>query len=381
MRTLLLTFFISIITLNSLAQPTSEECVQYLNKNARSPSEYVISKFDQYDIVMLGEDHGIKQNLDFVASLVPALYAKGVYNLGMEFGASEKQKQMDSLLSAKVYNSTIAREMMYYYNNGWPYLEYYTICEAIWKFNQTLAPAAPKFRIINLSYQYDWSGYKKEDVRTDEVMTRIFHKGTPDQYRARLVETEVMAKKQKALLLVGTPHAFTKYGYCHYDFLKDNFVYCDTDWLGQRLLQRYPNKAFNILLHQPFGNMPGKTPWLISPGGGMVEQVMTLNQNKPVGFDLAETPMGKIRDESRNSIGFRNFMLGQFFDGYVFLAPFQSLVGCTMDPTFFNSKTWAQISPQIPDRDWRAPISNLDDYKQQIAEFVNISMRYKDVIK
>jgi hypothetical protein len=381
MRTLLLTILATAITLDLLAQPTPEECAHYLSKNARSPSEYVITKFDQHDIVMLGEDHGIKQNLDFVASLVPALYAKGVYNLGMEFGASEKQKQMDSLLTAKAYNATIAREMMYFYNNGWPYLEYYSICEVIWEFNRTLPPGAQKFRIINLSYQYDWSGYNKDDVRTDEVMAKIFPKGTPDQYRANIVEKEVIAKKQKALLLVGTPHAFTKYGYCYYDFLKDNFLRCDSDWLGQRLLQRYPNKVFNILLHQPFGNMPGKTPWLISPGNGMVEQVMTLNNNKPVGFDLAETPMGKIPDNSRNAIGFRDFTLGKLFDGHIFLAPFHRLQGCTMDPTFFDGKTWAQISAQIPDRDWRGPISKLDDYKKQIAGFIDISVRYKDVIK
>jgi hypothetical protein len=139
--------------------------------------------------------------------------------------------------------------------------------------------------------------------------------------------------------------------------------------------------VFNILLHQPFGNMPGKTPWLISPGNGMVEQVMTLNNNKPVGFDLAETPMGKIPDNSRNAIGFRDFTLGKLFDGYIFLAPFHRLQGCTMDPTFFDGKTWAQISTQIPDPDWRGPISNLDDYKKQIAGFIDISVRYKDVIK
>lgn len=380
MRTILFVILAVALTFDLLAQPSSEECVDYLRKESRTPSEYVASKFDQYDIVMLGEDHGIKQNLDFVASLIPVLYAKGVYNLGMEFGASEKQKQMDSLTTAKAYNAKVTREMMYFYNNGWPYLEYYSICEAVWKFNQTLPPGAPKFRIVNLSYQYDWTGFKKDDVRTEVVMAKIFPQGTPDQYRADIVEKEVFAKKQKALLLVGTPHAFTKYGYCYYDFLKDNFVRCDTDWLGQRLLQRHPNKVFNILLHQPFGNMPGKTPWLVSPGGGMIEQVMKLHNKKPVGFDLADSPMGKIPDKSRNALGLRDFTLGKFFDGYIFLAPFRSLQGCTVDPTFFEGKTWEQISTQIPDRDWRAPINNLEDYKKQIAGFVDVSERYKDVI-
>lgn len=360
---------------------TPQEYQVWLKQNHVDPDEYVTSKFRQHDLVMLGEDHAILQNLVFVTKLIPKLYQNGVYNLGMEFGASEVQARLDSLVSAPAFSLDVARDLMYCYNTGWAYLEYYQIAEAVWKLNRTLSKDAPRFRILNLSYQYDWSGFKKGDVRTDEVMKRIFPKGTPDQYRGTIVDKEVMSKKQKALLLVGTPHAYTRYSSCHYDFLKDNFIRCDSDWLGQRLLRNYPGKVFNILLHQPFPNNAGSTPWLVSPGGGMVEQIMALNANKPVGFDLSNTPLGRIPDDSHLALGYKDFTLGQYFDGYLFLAPFHELKGCTFDPAFFDDKPWEQIKTQIPDPDWRESINSLDDFRKQIEGFVNIKQRYRDLMK
>jgi hypothetical protein len=378
----LLVIAITILSFTtSFGQATLTHCQTYLKLNNTNPTDYVLSKFKTYDLVILGEDHAIKQNLDFVASLIPELYRKGVYNLGMEFGASEMQHKMDSLTTAPEFNADVAKAMMYYYNVGWAYKEYILMSEAAWKFNKSLPAGSPKFRIINLSYQFDWSGLKKGQQRTAENMSKVFWKGTADKYRASVVDTEIMQHHQKALLLVGTPHAYTKYSFCNFDYLKDNFCTCDSDWLGQRLLRNYPNKVFSIILHQPFYNMPNKTPFMISPCNGKVEQIMAANNNKPVGFNLVNSPMGQLADSSRNSLGYKNFTLGQLFDGYIFLAPFSQLQGCTTDTTFFKNKSWESIKAQLPDPDWRGDINNLADYLKVISDYTDIKKRYKAVLE
>ena len=90
----------------------------YIQEKGMDPSQYLVSKFQRYDLVLLGEDHAIKDHLDFVKDLIPGLYENGVTNLCMEFGAFEMQNKLDSLMNAEEYNEQLARDMMFYYNVG-----------------------------------------------------------------------------------------------------------------------------------------------------------------------------------------------------------------------------------------------------------------------
>lgn len=71
---------------------TTLEAVEYLKQHPKNPKDYLVSKFRNYPLVLLGEDHAVKENLDFVKSIIPDLYKAGVYNLCMEFGAFESKK-------------------------------------------------------------------------------------------------------------------------------------------------------------------------------------------------------------------------------------------------------------------------------------------------
>ena len=100
---LFLAFFFPILGFGQENKATLE-AVKYLKQHPKSPKDYLVSKFKNYPIVLLGEDHAVKENLDFVKSLIPDLYKAGVYNLCMEFGAFEKQKELDELLNSGCQN-------------------------------------------------------------------------------------------------------------------------------------------------------------------------------------------------------------------------------------------------------------------------------------
>lgn len=50
-----------------------DAAVAYLRDEAMAPDDYLVSKFKKADIVLLAEDHGVKENLDFVRNLIPKL--------------------------------------------------------------------------------------------------------------------------------------------------------------------------------------------------------------------------------------------------------------------------------------------------------------------
>ncbi|MBQ4819588.1 ChaN family lipoprotein [Aquimarina sp. MMG016] len=365
-----------IVFYSGIGQSTgfSEE-LQYLDQKGLDPISYVVNKTKEYDMVILGEDHAIKNNLDFVTQLIPQLYEAGVYTLGMEFGAYEKQATLDSLVTGKTYDEQVARDMMYFYNVGWAYREYMDIYKTVWKFNTNLSPDQRKFRILNISYQYDWSEF--EGTPTPENMSNVFYKGTPNKFRTEVITKEIVSKEDKIVLLVGTPHAYTKYKQASLAANQDDFCHYDDGSLGNRLYQQYPSKVFSIFLHGPFYNKPNKAPFLLSPANGNIEALIEKRDNIPVGFDLQDTPLGKLRDDSNYATCYPDFTLDKLFDGYIFLVPFKNMEPCTIDQDFFKNKDWINTKLQLPDPHWHGEVDNLDEYWKQIKGYADVKSRYR----
>lgn len=359
MKTLFLILICSIFCFKLNGQINSNEISNYIKTNATSPEDYIIEKFKTYDVILLGEYHMVKQNLIFLQNLIPKLYQNGIYTIGMEFGAYENQNKLDSLLVTEKYNQKLAESMMFDYNVTWAYQEYIDVAKAAWEFNSKLPKHAKPFRILNLSYIYHWE--KFNGVRNSTSMKEVFPKGSADYFRANVIENEVLNKKEKILALVGTPHAYTKYGSPYFLFNADNFCNYDYNWLGNRLYQKYPDKVFNIILHQPFTKKIEENYQLISPLDGQIEELMLRNENKPVGFDLINSPLGKLIDNSINSLCYENFTLEQFFDGYIFLKPINELESCTYIPDFVNEQNIKKALEQFPDPDWHQKVTNLQE--------------------
>lgn len=371
---LLITIF-SVIPLYFGQISLIEQSFNYLNDNKISPQNYVLEKFTNADIILLAEDHRVKENLDFVGKLIPQLYKKGIYTLGMEFGAYEDQYFLDSLVTAETYDENLARQLMFNYNSGWAFKEYVDIYKFAWEFNKTLKKNERKFKILNLSYKYNWTSFSGQ--RTPENMKLVFNNGNTEVFRFNIIENEILKKKEKILILTGDFHAFTKYKFPYYDYTSPNFVRFDNNYFGNLIYNKYPTKVFSILLHKPFYNYPNKTPLLISPANGKIEQIMNLLSNQPIGFDLNNSPLGQLSDSSYYSMGYSNFKLSDFYDGYIFFKPIKKLTACTIDTLFLNENNWQQAIKNFPDPDWRTKPNSLAEYWIQIMEFADIVKYYE----
>ncbi len=344
-------------------------------RHAASPADYLISKFDTADLVLLGEDHAVKQNLDFVAGLIPKLYAAGVTNLVMEFGAEEDQAALDALVTAPTYDAETAKRLMFHYNVMWSWKEYRALYRAAWGFNRTLPVGSPRFRIVNMSYVYRWNTFT--GLRTPATLRRVFWRDMVDAFRANLIEREVLERHQKALVLTGTLHAFTRFAMPETHSDSDGFCLTTSNALGNRLFAAHGARVTNVLLHQSLPSLPGATNPFEQPGGGEVERVMHLNGDRPVGFDLVGTPMGTIPDRSIYALCDRDFTLSHLFDGYVFLAPFDALRAATIDPDFVNETNIDEAIRDYPDPDWSDRPATLAEARAHLRDMATrIDERY-----
>ena len=368
---------------NPPVSPGPAACAAYLRDHWRAPEQYILDTFARRDVVLLAEDHAIRHNLLLVQRLTPLLPSSGVHTLGMEFGASEDQAALDALTTADAYDEALARRLMFNYNVGWAYREYLDLYRAAWAYNQTRPAGARPFRVLNLSYRYDWRG--AGPLRTPESTRRVFPKGGTERYRAELIGREVLARGDKLLVLTGGVHALTRCPVPEFDFNADGFVRYDDGYMGHRLHRAAPGRVATVWLHRPLDSQLNGAAERVHPADGAIERILSRFAERRVGFDLLTadgvvTSMGALPDDSLYATGRSRFTLADLADGYIYEMPFGDYQGCTVDEAFLTAENWPEAQAQWPDPHWRPRPDSPAGYWRAVREYVDIAQRYAQVI-
>lgn len=328
------------IPLPELEKVLKTELSKYLDENYKTPEDYVISKFADHDIVFLGEEHYIKQNVELIHRLIPKLYENGIYNLGIEFANKDDQPMIDSVIYADEYDDLLAQGVML--NCGvWGYREYVDILKAVWELNSSLSNAERKFRLIGLNVSMDWSHVKtREELDRPEVRIKAWGKGS-DYVMAHTIIDEMINKNEKGLVYAGSYHTFTKYFQPRYDVANPPKVIEFTkDRMGNLVYNKIEDKAFNIYLHGHWVNAKGWNEQYVYPADGVIDALMK-TQDFPMGFDVINSPFGDLKgDSSFFKYGYDNFTLSNFCDGYIFLAPLSELESVHWIENFVNETNY-----------------------------------------
>lgn len=353
----------------------------YLLKNWKTPEQYIVDKFKNHDVILLSEDHAVKHNLLMAQAVIPMLYKAGVYNFGMEFGAEEDQHLLDSLVTAPEYSDEIAKKIQFSYNVGWVFKEYRDIYRVAWQLNKSLPPSAKKFRILNLSYRYNWASCddKYFGVRTPEMTKRVFNRGNTEFFRAKIIKKNILDKHEKILVITGFGHAYTRYNTPYYDYRAEDFIVFDTNRMGNILYRMTPKKVFTILLHYPFESRSVGPFITYPPANGYIDAVMKRFTDKRVGFDLINTPFGELKDTSFYSVGYKDFRMKDMADGYIYQKPFDEYEGCTVDENFITDENWPEVKRNFPDKDFARVPESREAYLPNIRNYVNMKMRYRNL--
>ena len=165
----------------------------------------VLKAFQSHDIVMLGETHGIKQEYEWLRSLVATPeFADRVDDIVMEFGNSLYQQSVDRYTRGedvpledvqRAWRDTVA-------SVGPPSPVYATLYQAVRETNMQ-RKGKHQIRILCGDPNIDWQAVKEGK----DILPFL---GTRELSYARVVKDEVLAKHHRALLIMGAFH-FLRY--------------------------------------------------------------------------------------------------------------------------------------------------------------------------
>lgn len=309
-----------------------EELEGFLTSNWQSPEDYVISKFKDHDYVFIGEYHRIKHDVELISNLIPLLYKNHIYTLAIEFGIYDHQHLIDSLVLAPRFNRKIIDSLVFQYYPVWGYKEYIDLYKAAWEVNHKAEGNPNKFRIINLGCLYD--PCSKEHFRCSD----------PDIYMAEVIIKEIASNKQKALIYSGCHHAFTKYRQPLFNFEKDTLYGFNSTRMGNVIYELFPEKTFNIYLHAAWISGKGFDEDGVLPVNGVIDTVMSHFSNKRIGFDVYNTPFGKLTaNDTYYAKGYPEFTLSNFCDGYIYQCAFKDYKPITMERHFYTKKNIGEL--------------------------------------
>jgi len=199
--------------------------------------ESILSAFDKYPVVAIGEAHRNQQVHDFIVALVAdPRFAERVDDIVVEFGAADHQDIIDRYIEGddlplselrRVWRDTVNILV-------WDAPVYERFFRTIRAINQR--PSERHLRVLLADPPLDWVNIRRQDWE------RIA--GTRDQHAAALVEREVLAKRRRALLIFGSGHVTRDTAFDAYGAVRDR-----KPNVAELLASHHPESIFLIWAH------------------------------------------------------------------------------------------------------------------------------------
>jgi len=365
---------ISILICGSLLGQTDDfisELKEYMQNNHVLPENYVIDKFADHDVVILGESHRIKHDAEFVQNLIPLLYDNGIYYLGSEFARRADQPLIDSLLEGDVYDEHLARYISFLSFVHWGYQEYVDIFKAAWQLNHRLDDQSRRFRILGIADSPDWSHLESNADRNNaEVMQKVRH-GEGEHLWAGHILDSVVSKNEKILVYCGMHHAFSKYK--QPIVIDGELIRYDSTRMGNHIYREIGDRVFSICMHFAWPGNRGYNDDMVFAGDNVIDRLIAQLDPKyhRAGFDTRGTPFENVTGEtSVYRHGYDNFTLATFCDGYIIHKPMSDYEGVTPISGFINEENIEYARQQSPNPDFRN--KSIQEFNQSISRSANI---------
>jgi len=296
--------------------------VEELEKCGAAPVDYLVRKCKKYDVVMVGEVHAVRENCRFVADAIEPLYHRaGVRQLATEFLRSKNTGRVNTLVTAAKWDDAQAVDIQR--DGPWPtwgYREYLDILKAVWRLNQALPAGADRFRVAGLDSDWTqhqlWFEVKDRRKQFEIRMAR-------EKNMVEVMEKAAFAPKRKTIVHVGYSHS----------------ILCHGLRLGTVLYKKYPDRMFQVALHQPVSAGRRKVSRLTK----FLEAVLAAREGRPVGFDVLGSRFGNLYDDKAMwARARRDYRFSDMAQGYVFLAPLDGLHRVTWVKGFITPDTFEQ---------------------------------------
>jgi hypothetical protein len=279
---------------------SSAEIANYLHDHWQPPEHYVLSKAKSHRVTIIGEGHWLKQDVSFVAALIPSLHDAGI-DLAAEIFPASQQTAINKLITAPNWSNAGANAVMY--AARWPYQEYRDLLRSAWLANRD---ADTRINILALGPPADWR-------------TSLLPKGdTYDSFMADLVVEHLTQKGRSIVVYAGMHHAFTRYYQA--ELSRTGTVMAYMDRMGNILSRRLGEQVFLIALHRPIWCGSPDEPSYCLPFAGRIDCAAS-KIGRSIGFDVVGSPISELLFERTDyyAFGHNALRFADYTDGYVWL--------------------------------------------------------------
>ena len=293
--------------------------VDYLKKDGKEPEQYILRALAEHKIVIYGEMHRRKESWDFMKTVINnAKFSTEVGTVFMEL-SSDKQPELDTFFNKEILNQAIILDIFRDVQlNGWYDKGMYEFLLELWAINKKL-PSEKRIRVIAVDEPRPFRNFKTIE-EMENHFNRILERN--DQMAQIVLQTINNTKdKRNNLFIVGLAHA--------YKSVITNIAIGSKEGkmkptaASQLTATLSKDQVFSIFQHIPIisnnGHIYGKLR------NGIFDYAFSTTGNKPVAFDLNNSPFGKEPFDALNEISY-NKTTGKYednYDAYIFLGPLE----------------------------------------------------------
>ena len=343
--------------------PEEAEAEERRRTGLATPEDYLAELSALHQVVMLGDQRYVAQHLEFVAEMVPRLWAAGVRNLGWEFTNTRMQGELDRLVTADGWDVEAAHDLFVdVLGVGLAYEEYVDVLRAAWDHNRSLGSDVPTFRVVALglpSYVDDpdlLDGRSAGEVELRNWWLGGHYRDVTAIHMATAITNEVVRRGERCL------------------------VYADTERTTTRLLTiegGQPAISAGNLLHRWMGEGVQR---VLFHGAlddeAALERVELLIANAPddvdrFGIDLEYSTLGNVWVPSVKGLlggSVEPLQLGDVADGYLYLGDRASWRPVRLAEGFLRPGNLDRAERQYRSLDPRDEPYDLDELQQVIVE-------------
>ncbi len=282
----------------------------------QDPIEYVLEKFEHYDLVMIGERHWTREEPVFIQNLIKCCYKKNTIDaVFLEFISFDDQGKISTFLEAAEYDpepviEALRNETVF----GWGYQEYFEIFKLIYNENSK-RPPSKRVRLVMVDrslegvdlYSYLHDKIKQMKVPREKIFSltgslrdALFDR---DRFMSDVIEMyRYEMNVVKGIYYAGSSHI-------RKDLQKKDYGrrYFSA---GGILARRYPGRVCCLTFHQQ------PQYWQDPNDFRFIEQLYK-SYGKPFAIDTNDPKIRHLKLKS--DVIKEGVALKQAFDGYIML--------------------------------------------------------------
>lgn len=327
---------------------------RWIADNSLSAEAYALRAAAGHQVVLFGEQHEIGDCLDLLNRIIAPLYHEsGVRCIAMECISYKQNRRLEKIVNGERFDAesalAVARSMNW---KMWGMKEYWDVMETVWWLNRSLPEGAPRMRLIGIDEP--WDGPRMAYVTRGEDGMRNFPKSEwlkgiqivsdlpvilwRDELMAYHIEKEIIERGDKGIVWIGSAHIFAD---------------AAVPWPGGAGEEiRMSNPRVGVLLHRKYGSEVFSL-WLYDGRRGgpaglgtFIERVMARGGERSVGFTLAGSPFGLLRDTASFPLSRHPALaLQDLYEGMVFLNPGERLRRCGWTENYISKAMFMRYKP------------------------------------